>query len=119
MAPRGQTSENGCTPPARGLEHSLKNWSEDFHLASGKSFKKATRHSGVVSHVSVGQRGRSAIIRAHLCIVQLLLKDLNIEAVLPPGVQHQRFAYLSCWPIDLKSEYVLNRDLPFKCSVST
>lgn len=56
---------------------------------------------------------------AHLCIVELLLKNLNIEAVLPPGVQHQRLTDLSCWPIDLKSEYIYNRDLPFKCSVST
>lgn len=84
-------------------------------LSSGicnQKLQKQTCHCRVIVYESVGWRRCSATIMTHLCIVELLLKDLNIEAVLPPGVQHQRLAHLSCRPIDLKSK--LHLDLPFK-----
>lgn len=93
-------------------------------LSSGiwQEFKEAFCHSRVIIYPaaswsdSVGSSQCNITIMAHLCIVELLLKDLNIEAVLPPGVQHKRLSHLSCGPIDLKSnKHIWNQDLPMKC----
>lgn len=74
-------------------------------------------HSRVITYPAAGwSDGAASTAGAHLCIVELLLKDVNIEAVFPPGVQHQRLSHLSRGPIDLKSNnYIYNQDFPLKC----
>lgn len=88
-------------------------FAEEFvrRLSSGiwQEFKEAFCHPRVILYPaaswsdSVASRRYHMTVMAHLCIVELLLKDLNVEAVFPPGVQHQRLSHLSCGPIDLKS----------------
>lgn len=87
-------------------------FTEEFvrRLSSGiwQELKEAFCHSRVNLYPaascsdSVGSSRDHMTVMAHLCIVELLLKDLNVEAVFPPGVQHQRLSHLLCGPIDLK-----------------